>query len=559
MIKNISNNYISIHKSHNNSDCGELFSFVNEKGEPQHFGILNIKINNGSTSKITWDIVFSIDNSGSMNTNCDYKRKSKLDYIKETMSNIIKIFSENKNNIFNVYIQIFNNEIKEILDFTQITVENVNSIIEKISSIRAYDFTNLKKPLTNANGKLKKRKELYNNHKFLHIELTDGDDTTNNSTEELINNVCNEFKNIFIGLGQDHNSMLLDSIAYHVNSEYRFIDKIESAGLVYGEIVHGILYNEINNAYITIENGELYDWKKNEWVHKLEIGSLCKGCEKTFHIRTVKPMNVYGKLYGIHNDSNQNEIELIDNINIVTTHGSIISYNDSDHTKYIFRQKTQELLYKAKYIYLHEKRYNRKERLEINKKFKLELVFFFKKMKKYMKKNNLLQNKFWKMLLDDIYITFKTFNTSGSYMYSSSRQISQGSQTTYAVNNIDCFEHIDMFDNNTHYNNIGDTQRIMKSSTYIQNNNNNIFNKNVPYLQFINKNDLSQNNHLTLDMDIINNDFCFYAKDIDSDDSTEEEFFMCDLDIDYELSDNIDSPYTSDEIINIMKKTVSHR
>ena len=551
MIKNISNNYISIHKSDNNSHCEELFPFKNENGEQQYFGILNIKINNGSISNNIWDIVFSIDNSGSMKTSCDYKNKTKLDYIKETMSNIIKLFCENKNAVFNVYIQTFNNDIKEILDFIQVTEDNLIFIIEKINSIRAYDFTNLKLPLINANEKLKKRKENYNNHKFLHIELTDGDDTTNNTTEELINVVCNDFKNIFIGLGEDHNSMLLDSIAYHINSEYRFIDKIESAGLVYGEIIHNVLYNVINDAYITVENGEIYDWKNNEWVKKIDIGTLCKGSEKTYHIKTTHPTNIYGKLFGIHNDSLKTEIELIDNMNVVPENLNMNLF--CDHTKYIFRQKTQELLYKAKHIYIHNNEYNRKNRTIINKTFKKELIILFKKMKKYMKIYNLLHDKFWKMLLDDIYITFKTFNTTHSYMYSRSRQISQGSQTTYSVNNIDNFHDIDVFDNqNTR-------SKVLVNSVKPKQQETTVFGQNIPYLEYINTDNLSQMNHLTLDTDMINQDFCFYTKGIDSDDSTDDEYYICDVDLDYQLSDNLDSPYTCDEILSIMKKTAEYR
>ena len=47
----------------------------------EHFGILEINLPKDNISKFNWNIIFSIDNSGSMNIICS-DNKTKLDYIK---------------------------------------------------------------------------------------------------------------------------------------------------------------------------------------------------------------------------------------------------------------------------------------------------------------------------------------------------------------------------------------------------------------------------------------------------------------------------------------------
>jgi hypothetical protein len=94
---------------------------------------------------------------------------------------------------------------------------------------------------------------------------------------------------------------------------------------------------------------------------------------------------------------------------------------NDDLTKYMFRQKTLELLFKVKSI---------DDKLE-EKLFKDELKVFFKTMRMYMKANDLRQDKFLINLCDDISIMYHSIGTQLGMMYTTARQTSQGRQHTY--------------------------------------------------------------------------------------------------------------------------------
>ena len=65
---------------------------------------------------------------------------------------------------------------------------------------------------------------------------------------------------------------------------------------------------------------------------------------------------------------------------------------------------------------------------------KMKMSKLFDEMIKYMEDNNDNQNKFIKMLCDDIHISQKTLGTKYGRMCISSRQTSQGTQRIYTVN-----------------------------------------------------------------------------------------------------------------------------
>jgi len=94
-----------------------------------------------------------------------------------------------------------------------------------------------------------------------------------------------------------------------------------------------------------------------------------------------------------------------------------------DLQKIIYRQKTLEILFKAKCVNL---KMNRDEIIELKKEMK-EIVA---EMKAYMKESNdaLIKN-----LCDDIVITYRTLGTQFGHMYSCSRQTSQGEERLYNV------------------------------------------------------------------------------------------------------------------------------
>ena len=96
---------------------------------------------------------------------------------------------------------------------------------------------------------------------------------------------------------------------------------------------------------------------------------------------------------------------------------------ETNLAKYLYRQKTQELLYKAKES-------KNKDDIKIVKR---EMNTFFKNMREYMKTNDLGSDKFMKNLCDDICITYRTIGTHLGIMYNISRLTTQSRQQTYSA------------------------------------------------------------------------------------------------------------------------------
>jgi hypothetical protein len=394
------------------------------------FGVLELNCNkceDNAQENMIFDIAFSIDNSGSMSEL--YKDKmSKMDYVKHTIKSILRVLSEKTNITVNIYLQTFNNEVEEIIDFITITPENLDEINKKIANIYPCGYTNLKKPIEKMSEIMYSRRDEYLNNIRVHIELTDGHDTSDNSNEDIINCVNNEYKNIFIGFGERHNSILLDSMAYFPNDEYRFIDRLELCSLVYGEIIHNIINISAEMCTINIENGKIYNWYTNEWTEYFYIGDISYGMEKIYHIQSNNPKEFKCKLNGIYSkDIIDFSDEFVELPNLETEDGEVCVI---DHTKYMYRQMVQELLFEVKEKII-------KYKIDTNKEQKKILKKYYENIEKYMNDNNLNDDLFWKLLLDDIYITYRSLDTEYGHMYTTSRHNSQGRQDTYTVNNID--------------------------------------------------------------------------------------------------------------------------
>ena len=119
---------------------------------------------------------------------------------------------------------------------------------------------------------------------------------------------------------------------------------------------------------------------------------------------------------------------------------------------YLFRQRTQELLYESRTISQNYRKHissfnfrfsgtigeftdSNDEEIdtisEQKNKIKEKLNQFLKDMINYMKEKDIETDPIMKMLCDDIYIAYKTMGTSLGNMYMCARQTSNGQQHTY--------------------------------------------------------------------------------------------------------------------------------
>ena len=382
-------------------------------------------------------ILFNIDVSGSMADKCIDKR-TKMDHIKFTLENMLRLFHKYKDINISIYVQTFDTVVKQIIDTTNIHDTEIDQIVGLLKNVYPENLTNIESALQTAQEKI----EAYNvesDSEIIHIFLTDGEITKGSHDDNyLYSLVSRKCKNVFIGYGMDHNSTLLNVLSKNKGDQYRFIDALEKAGLVYGEIIHEILYKVLEDVIISTDEGtEMYNYLTNTWVKRLEIGDLSSEQTKTIHIRTKNEKKPDIFLSGKTSD---------DNILVSDTEGKEVFVTDL--SVYVFRQRTQELLYEARKATENYNPlkydcpipiYNRGPRQDPNnaeiEAVKDKLKSFHKIITDYIRTNN-ISNSILDMCCDDIYIAYKTLGTHVGNMFACARQTSNGREQTYICSEI---------------------------------------------------------------------------------------------------------------------------
>jgi hypothetical protein len=409
--------------------------FVNSK-----FGILDLKAVNSSLSQEEHEFIFKVDCSGSMSDKCADGR-SKMQHIIHTLKNMILYFKENPSIKHHITIDAFDDKIHRIIERSIITDESYSLIIEKINGIEPRGNTNIELAVRDSKNIIDNIQSNYPTHNISHIFMTDGQATDGNINHDFLSKLVDRsVANLFIGFGIDHDSSLLNDIADGDNSSYYFIDKLENAGLVYGEILHSILYKHLCNVEISLENGLIYDFKTNNWVKTLQIGEIVSEANKIYHIASDKPEECVISLRAITLDYQDINLTIKSN------------YYDVHLRKYIYRQRTLQYLFKVKDFLKRKYEHTTKDGLGSSlfrrnqfdlpddSKFiseenglKKELENFMYEIKNYMIVSNITEDKFMKNLCDDIYICYRTIGTKFGHMFAAARQTSQGTQRCYTV------------------------------------------------------------------------------------------------------------------------------
>jgi len=417
----IHNNIISDAKIsfHNKNMPIELFSNLDEK-----FGKLAITIAKTKITKKSIFIKSTLDVSGSMDQISD-KNGTRLDYVKRTLVKMLQ-FLATMNDV-EIWIQIdsfsttFNNVIEKVL----LSPDMLDELIIKINTLTSDKMTNIELALSESNKIMESIISQHPEYKTVHLFLTDGEPTVGENTiNTLVKLVNPAYSTVFIGYGTDHNSQLLTAFANEgIHNKYMFIDNFENTGLVYGEIVHALLYSAIEHATITMNEGSfIYDAKTNSWKESLLIPVLLSEKEYIYHIKTADLDNTTCIIDGnVYNEQAISEIKNEKEVLYIVKHNSnTYEKSDIDLSKYIFRQKTMELLYEATNINKDDKNYLKKKMKD-----------FFRIMTLFMKSNNLQDDIFMKVLCEDIHISYTTLGSVYGNMLSASRNVSQREQTCY--------------------------------------------------------------------------------------------------------------------------------
>lgn len=398
---------------------GELpFPIVSES---EDFGILRIKIKKTEITKKPLFILFTVDKTGSMS---EYEKNDiKMNYLKQTFKNMLYYLSKQELDIY-IRVHSFNVEVDVDIENIKITKENVSELCSKIMNIEPESSTNIELALETARNTLNEYSDANPNHEIAHIFMTDGNPTIGEQNNDTLSKIVdNRFNNIFIGYGLDHNALLMKKLSEHKNADYQFVDDMENTGLVYGESVHQLLYPALKDVEIDVDDGLVYDWETNEWKDKIYVNVLVSETEKIYQVKKNKTDNIEIDIYGKTLD--ETELKLLETINELPDLVDMDTNEkeEVDLTKYMYRQKVQELLYIANkqniYDSLNELKKNMKE--------------VFKKMRIHMREKNLLDDPFMKLLCDDISITYKNMGTINGLSFTYNRQTSQGRQKAYNV------------------------------------------------------------------------------------------------------------------------------
>jgi hypothetical protein len=231
-------------------------------------------------------------------------------------------------------------------------------------------------------------------------------------TAELGTLVNSRASNVFIGYGTNHNPELLHTLGECPNAAYFFIDQIEKTGLVLGEIFHGIFYKCYTGLTLQGTNCLLYDFRTNSWLSTIHVDAWTSDTNKTYHFR-----------------STGGAAEIVITGHDVQTGGdgplatvNLNSAQPSNLQQYVFRQRTQEIMYQAAH-----------NQTDQDMSLKLGLTSLLEEIQTYMNTNGLDQDPFYLSLCDDLVITLRTYGTRHGHMFALGRINSNGHERTYNI------------------------------------------------------------------------------------------------------------------------------
>ena len=398
------------------------FNFLQENEE---FGILDLKARMAPVTTTPTLFLFSIDTTGSMNEQVN-RKSTKLDIVKHAFKSMTQYLSTIDAPIY-VRIHCFNTQVNVIMDTISIkNKEDMATLYDKINELIADFSTDIGLALTEATKYMDKYAEKNPCHQICHVFMTDGIATTGIIKDnDLCALVSDRHPSIFIGFGDDHNINLMKDMTNRPKSFYQYINDMEDTAIIYGESIHQYLYPVAHNVEIKFTDCLVYDWKNNVWTECIKEHIISSEASKIYHLKKTKGNSPYATIDGTPYWSTTKEQETINIVNelpkllCLTTNVE----NVVDLTKYMLRQKTQELLFDAKSAKI------RTDIITIKKK----LLHLFKELRKYMDTSMILEDGFLKQLCDDVCITYRSIGCDAGNMFIMARYTSQGRQQTYSA------------------------------------------------------------------------------------------------------------------------------
>ena len=366
-----------------------------------NFGIVTLKAPKVPLTDRTQVLLFKGDISGSMSDLCSDGR-TKIAHANHSMANMAKTLLTASS--CQIQVDGFDDMITSFVPLTQLSPTSLPDTLEKIKWMAPRNSTNIELALRHTLDQIASIRETFPEADITQIFTTDGNPTVGcGDKARLKAYVDSSIKNVFIGFGLDHSAELLGTLGGVKNAEYYFIDEIERGGLVYGEIVHSVLYTALKNVRLWGQDVEYFNFRTGAWDRELILDVLTSEATKIIHVRKTGP---------------------VPSVSIGEQH--IPDAEKKNLQPYLFRQRTLELL--------HQVIYEARDGPDLRP----VLTALLNEIKAYKTAHTAVdpvapveglapvEELLLKSLCDDISISLRTYRTEKGHMFSVGRLNSNG-------------------------------------------------------------------------------------------------------------------------------------
>ena len=255
------------------------------------FGILRASVPEAPSAFDAVHWVFTIDQSGSMDDVCK-DGKTKISHIRQTITHIVDFLLESTQETGQRhYVSVvgFSNTASSICTTQIVDSSFVCKLPTIVGGFRPSGSTSfeaalpltseaLSAPLPDVAGKRVQR---------VNVFMTDGHITAGTKNVDRLKALYSHHSvpHVFVGFGTDYASSLLEALADVPHGSHFFVESIENAGLVYGEIIHGCLHEMFQEVELRGNNLEIYDFKANAWTGNLRVPNMPSGKDRVWQVR----------------------------------------------------------------------------------------------------------------------------------------------------------------------------------------------------------------------------------------------------------------------------------
>lgn len=252
------------------------------------FGILRASVPETPSVFDAMHWVFTIDQSGSMDEICK-DGKTKISHIRQTITHIVDfLLISTQETGQHHYISVigFSNTATPICTTQIVDSAFVCRLPTIVGGLRPSGSTSFEAALPLTSEALSAPIP-FNRVQRVNLFMTDGNITAGTNNVECLKTIYrhHSVSHVFVGFGTDYAFSTVEALADVPRGSHFFVESIENAGLVYGEIIHGCLHEIFQEVNLHGHNLEIYDFKANAWTSELSVPNMPSGKDRVWQVR----------------------------------------------------------------------------------------------------------------------------------------------------------------------------------------------------------------------------------------------------------------------------------